>query len=157
MRTLLLVLAISCFSPTVSFAVVVSDVMGSHATTPGVPAFGVNVDGVVAIGWEDMTYGTGALITDRHILAAAHIEAGNWSEVIITLRQMPIKESRWDAFDWFFLAIAYHKLNQKEEAHRTYQKGVAWMKEHPFTDRELPRLRDEAAKVLDIKEATDKQ
>ncbi len=41
---------------------------GTHLTTPGVPAFGINVDGVVAIG----SFCSGALISDRHVLTAAH-------------------------------------------------------------------------------------
>jgi hypothetical protein len=59
-------------------AVITSDEAGSHATTPGEPAFGVNVDGVVTIAsnsdpnasWQHIC--TAALITDRHLLTAAH-------------------------------------------------------------------------------------
>ena len=62
--------------------VVTSDEVGSHATTPGEPAFGVNVDGVALLAGEvpdSETIGdlmepfcTGALITNRHILTSAH-------------------------------------------------------------------------------------
>ena len=88
------------------------------------------------------------------VLAAAHLEADNWPEVIITLRQMPIEESRWNARDWFCLAISHWKLDRKEQAHRSYQKGMAWMKKHPFTNPEFPRFRDEAAEVLGIEKPT---
>ncbi len=52
---------------------VTSDVAGSHTTTAGVPAFGVNVDGVVSV-WGPEWMGSGALISDTHILTAGHLE-----------------------------------------------------------------------------------
>jgi hypothetical protein len=58
-------------------AVVTSDLSGSHLVAPGEEAFGVNADGVVMIGGlngagEPVATCTGALITDRHIVSAAH-------------------------------------------------------------------------------------
>lgn len=54
-------------------AIVTSDAPGTHTTTPGVPAFGVNVDGVGQMVGND---GSGlcscTLIGDRHVLTAAH-------------------------------------------------------------------------------------
>lgn len=56
-------------------ALVTSDGVGTHVVAPGVPAFGVNLDGVVGIGNEafGFLFGTGALISDTHVLTAAHV------------------------------------------------------------------------------------
>jgi hypothetical protein len=59
------------------WAIVTSDVPGSHVIEPGQPAFGLNLDGVVMIGGllsldDPIRFCTGALISDRHVLCAAH-------------------------------------------------------------------------------------
>ena len=63
-------------------AIVTSDGVGTHVVTPGTPAFGVNLDGVVKLGGlppfatgdEPLSnLGTGALISDTHVLTAAHV------------------------------------------------------------------------------------
>jgi secreted trypsin-like serine protease len=60
-----------------TWAIVTSDVAGSHVVTPGVPAFGVNLDGVAIVGGmrapgEPVSACSAALISDRHVLCAAH-------------------------------------------------------------------------------------
>lgn len=64
--------------PGTARALVTSDGEGTHVVEPGVPAFGVNLDGVVNIGVEfpNFTAGTGALISDTHVLTAAHVIEG---------------------------------------------------------------------------------
>jgi hypothetical protein len=63
--------------------VVTSDAAGTHRVTPGQPAFGVNLDGVALLALEVPTplvdeFGeylpicTAALISDRHLITAAH-------------------------------------------------------------------------------------
>lgn len=62
-------------------AVITSDEPGSHHTTPGEPAFGANLDGVALLGpdWPEAqqiedrpSFCSGSLITDWHLLTAAH-------------------------------------------------------------------------------------
>ena len=58
-------------------AIVTSDEFGSHVVTPGEPSFGLNTDGVAMVGailpsGEPFSFCSGALITDRHVLSAAH-------------------------------------------------------------------------------------
>jgi hypothetical protein len=60
-----------------AWAIVTSDTAGSHIVTPGQPAFELNLDGVVMVGGllptgEPASACTGALISDRHVLCAAH-------------------------------------------------------------------------------------
>jgi hypothetical protein len=54
-----------------------------------------------------------------------------------------------DAFDWFFVAMSKHKLEQGD-ARQWFDKAVAWMDEHKPDDPELRRFRAEAAKVLGL-------
>jgi secreted trypsin-like serine protease len=58
-------------------AIVTSDEAGSHIVTPGVAAFGTNLDGVAIVGSllpfdEPLSVCSAALISDRHLLCAAH-------------------------------------------------------------------------------------
>jgi hypothetical protein len=60
-----------------AWAIVTSDTPGSHIVVAGQPAFGLNLDGVAMIGGllptgEPASACTGALISDRHVLLAAH-------------------------------------------------------------------------------------
>jgi secreted trypsin-like serine protease len=64
-----------------ALGIVTSDGVGTHVVEAGVPSFGVNLDGVALIAGDLPDSGTigdlipicsGALISDRHLLSAAH-------------------------------------------------------------------------------------
>ncbi len=71
------------FSPN-NWALVTSDFSGSHTTTPGVTAFGINVDGVADIILNGATRCSGSLISDTHILTAAHCITDDNGNIDIT-------------------------------------------------------------------------
>jgi hypothetical protein len=54
-----------------------------------------------------------------------------------------------DAYDWFFVAMAKHKLEQ-DDAREWHDKAVAWMEEHKPDDEELKRFRAETERLLGI-------
>jgi hypothetical protein len=57
-----------------------------------------------------------------------------------------------DAAQWFFLAMAYWKLGEKDKARAWYDRAAAWMDKHHPNSGDLRRFRAEAAQVLELKE-----
>ncbi len=58
-----------------------------------------------------------------------------------------------NSFDWFFLAMAYWNLGEKEEARKWYDRAVEWMETKRPDDAELARFRAEAAALLGISDS----
>jgi hypothetical protein len=54
-------------------AIITSDAAGSHSVVPGTITLGLNLDGVVSFERDGATIGSGVLISNRHILTAAHV------------------------------------------------------------------------------------
>ncbi|HKI33716.1 MAG TPA: hypothetical protein VKA46_17820 [Gemmataceae bacterium] len=54
-----------------------------------------------------------------------------------------------DAFDWFVLAMAHHRLGHADEVPRWYDKAVGWMEKNKAGDAELIRFREEAKGLLE--------
>jgi serine/threonine protein kinase/Flp pilus assembly protein TadD len=85
-------------------------------------------------------------------LGAALYRAGECQAAITTLgRSMELRRGG-DAFDWFFLAMAHHKLGQLDEARKSYKQAVAWMEKNAAGNEELRRFRAEAEEVLELNE-----
>ena len=78
--------------------------------------------------------------------------AAKWDEAIPALdRSMKLRKGG-DAFDWFFVAMARHKLGHKD-ARGWYDKAVVWMDKNMPDNKDLKRFRAEAEEVLGIKNA----
>ena len=56
-----------------------------------------------------------------------------------------------NSMDWFFLAMAYQQLGEKEKARQWYDRAVQWMDKNQPKNEELRRFRREAAELLGVK------
>ncbi len=83
-------------------------------------------------------------------LGVAQYRAGQWQSAIDALHESMNYRNGGNPADWFFLAMAYWQLGQKDEARQSYDRGVQWMKDHESKNQELQRFQDEAAKSLKI-------
>jgi hypothetical protein len=77
---LIIAVVLATHRPPPAHAIVTSDTAGSHVVAPGESAFGLNLDGVARIHIDDpdfpdfsFTLATAALVSDRHLLTAAHV------------------------------------------------------------------------------------
>jgi hypothetical protein len=55
-----------------------------------------------------------------------------------------------DGPDFFFLAMAQHRLGDAKAARQPYDKGVTWMDQRAPQNEELRRVRSEAEELLGI-------
>jgi serine/threonine protein kinase/Flp pilus assembly protein TadD len=81
-------------------------------------------------------------------LAAARYRAGDYRAAIAALEKSMALRHGGDSLDWFFLAMAYWRLGEQEQARQWYGKAVSWMEKHRPKDEELVRFRAEAAELL---------
>jgi tetratricopeptide (TPR) repeat protein len=84
----------------------------------------------------------------RNTLGVAHVRAGSWKDAIAALENSMAMRKGGDSFDWFFLAMAHWQMDQKDEAHKWYDRAVLWMDKNKPQDAELRRFRAEAAELL---------
>ena len=82
-------------------------------------------------------------------LGVSHYRAGNWKTAIETLKKSD-KYFGEDGlgFNATFIAMAYWKLGDREEADRQYRLAVQWMRDNELVDDELFRFCREAAQLL---------
>src|SRR5207249_2419131 len=81
-------------------------------------------------------------------LGVAHYRAGDWNAAIEALTKSMELRQGGDAFDWFFLAMAHCKLDQKEAARKRYDQAMQWMEKNQRQNEELRRFRAEAGELL---------
>src|SRR5262249_41079392 len=85
-----------------------------------------------------------------HARGVAQYRIGDWKDSNRSLTKSAELHKGGDAFDWFYLAMANWKFEQKDEAHKAFERAVQWMNKNAPQQDELRRLRDEAATLLGI-------
>ena len=82
-------------------------------------------------------------------LGVALFRNGEWNEAIEHLKRAGETSSGAANYVWYFLAMCYWRLDEKEKAIEWYEKAVEWAESQP-ENRELIGFRDEAANLLGI-------
>jgi tetratricopeptide (TPR) repeat protein len=87
-------------------------------------------------------------------LGIALYRAGDWKEAVAALQKSMELRKGGDSNDWFFLAMTYWQLGDKEQAHKWYAQAVQWMDKNQPRDVELRHFRAEAAALLGIRDVS---
>jgi Flp pilus assembly protein TadD len=92
------------------------------------------------------------------ILGTAHYRAGNPKAAVTALHKSAELGPGRDAEEWFFLAMAHHRMGHHDEARKAYEQAVRWLDRNQdglAKDKGqaegLRRLRAEAEGVLELK------
>jgi tetratricopeptide (TPR) repeat protein len=81
-------------------------------------------------------------------LGVAQYRAGDPKAAVAALQKSMRLLGGGEATDWFFLAMAHWKLDERGEARNWYDKAVRWMDQYQVRDEELRSFRAEAAALL---------
>ena len=91
-------------------------------------------------------------------LGQALFRADDWDAAIASLDRVSSSSvhgayrlDRGHAYNGFFLAMAYHRKGDQQQARGWYDRSVSWMVERQRRDPVLIRYRDEAAALLGVK------
>jgi tetratricopeptide (TPR) repeat protein/tRNA A-37 threonylcarbamoyl transferase component Bud32 len=74
----------------------------------------------------------------------AEYSAGHWQEAVAALEKSMALRKEGDSVDWFFLAMAYSQMGQKDRAREGFDRAVG----RSPVDERLWRLRAEAASLI---------
>jgi uncharacterized protein HemY len=85
-------------------------------------------------------------------LGIAHYRAGQWSDALTAFQQAIKLRKGGDRRDWFFLAMVYGRLGEKQQARKWYDQALQGMDKNDPESSEVNRLRAEAATLLGIQE-----
>jgi tetratricopeptide (TPR) repeat protein len=83
-------------------------------------------------------------------LGAAQYRAGNWQAAVAALEKSMRLHGGGDSYDWFFLAMAYWQLGEKEKARQWFDRAVQWRDKNMPRGKELGRFRAEATELLKV-------
>jgi serine/threonine protein kinase len=84
-------------------------------------------------------------------LGAARYRVGDWQGSVTAIEKALQLLSGGDSSNWFFLAMAHHRLGAEQQARTWFSKATRWMDRMQPHNRTLRRLRAEAAALLDIR------
>jgi uncharacterized protein HemY len=84
----------------------------------------------------------------HNTLGVACYRAGQWQDAVAALKKSMHLQSGGDCLDWFFLAMAHHRLGDEQMARDWYGRAAQWMDQHKSQDEELRRFRAEADALL---------
>ena len=74
--------------------------------------------------------------------------AGEDREAVRALERSLQVRHDGDPYDWFFLALARHRLGETGPARELFDRSIAWIEARPSEDPDLSRFRREAARVF---------
>jgi tetratricopeptide (TPR) repeat protein len=86
----------------------------------------------------------------RNTLGVARFRAGDFAGAIEALDESMRLRSGGDVYDWLFLAMAHHSLEDDTEARKYFDRAVEWLKTQSRQDPELVRFRSEAEQLLEV-------
>lgn len=86
-------------------------------------------------------------------LGAALLRNRDGRAAIAAFKQSMIHGNGGDSYDFFFLAMAYWQVGEKDQARECYDRGIRWMEQHCPQNEELLRFNVEAAKLLGVSES----
>jgi tetratricopeptide (TPR) repeat protein len=81
-------------------------------------------------------------------IAAAHYRNGDNKATVADVETAINLRADSDSLDWFFLAMAHHRLGDHDKAQTYFDQAVQWMDKHKPHDDELRRFRAEAEALL---------
>jgi tetratricopeptide (TPR) repeat protein len=84
----------------------------------------------------------------RNTLGVAHYRNGDNQAAVTELETSMSLRDGGDGFDWFFLAMAYWRLGERDKARTWFDRAVQEMDRYQSQDSELRRFRAEAEAVL---------
>jgi tetratricopeptide (TPR) repeat protein len=84
----------------------------------------------------------------RGALGAAHYRAGQWDLAVTALTEALRQRPDGDGTMYLYLAMAYQKRGDKDQANAGLQRGTRWVQERCPGDPDLQQLRNEAMGVL---------